>query len=685
MSTTESQSRQRQPLTTLSRPLRSFLATESGGAGMLLAAAVVALLWSNSPWSASYEALWATEMSLEIGTAGLSMDLEHWVNDGLMALFFFVIGLEVRREISVGELTDRRRATIPLIAGVGGMLVPAAIYLALNPTGPASAGWGIVIGTDTAFLLGALAVVGPRFSTQLRIFLLTLTVIDDIVAVSVIGVVYSDHFRPLPLLLAALCLAAIAWMSRHGTWRASPFVLVGLVLWLAIVEAGLHASIAGMLGGLLVAAHEPDRATVETAASGFRAFRQSPLVTVGRSARQQLDQAISVNERLQSALHPWTSYVIVPAFALANAGVDLRDGVLGAALASPVTWGVVAGLVLGKLVGIGGTAMLARRAGLGAFPQGVGTGHVWGGAALSGIGFTVSLLIAGLAFEGELREQATVGVLLAAVGATAMGWLMFWIAGAVRGEGDADLPRVLDRPVSVDDDHIRGPVDAPLTLVEYGDFECPFCAKATGVARELRARFGDDRATCSATSPSTTPIRTRRPPPGPPSQPGSRAGSGTCTTGSSPTRTSSRSPTSSATRRAWGSTSTPSPPTSTTRLSPSGSTATRRAPRPAAPAAPRPSSSATSGTPEPSTPRPWRRSWSGCGTGPGSARAGQAPDGRHPPGGMPPAPGVGQGQGSGRGVPGVPSGPRRTRCVAGSRTPATRSCWSGCSTPRPTP
>ena len=492
MSTTESQSRQQPPRATPSRPLRSYLATESGGAGMLLCAAVVALLWSNSPWSASYEALWATEMSLEIGSAGLSMDLEHWVNDGLMALFFFVIGLEVRREISVGELTDRRRATIPLVAGIGGMLVPAVIYLALNPTGPASAGWGIVIGTDTAFLLGALAVVGPRFSTQLRIFLLTLTVIDDIVAVSVIGIVYSDDFRPMPLLVAALCLAAIAWMSRHGMWRASPFVLVGLVLWLAIVEAGLHASIAGMLGGLLVAAHEPDRATVETAASGFRAFRQSPLVTVGRSARQQLDQAISVNERLQSALHPWTSYVIVPAFALANAGVDLRDGVLGAALASPVTWGVVAGLVLGKLIGIGGTAMLARRAGLGAFPQGVGTGHVWGGAALSGIGFTVSLLIAGLAFEGELREQATVGVLLAAVGATAVGWLMFWIAGAIRGEGDADLPRLLDRPVSVDDDCIRGPVDAPLTLVEYGDFECPFCAKATGVARELRARFGDD-------------------------------------------------------------------------------------------------------------------------------------------------------------------------------------------------
>ena len=477
----------------LSAPLRDFLRTESGSAGMLLAATTVALLWANSPLSGAYDAVWATETLVRVGDAELSMDLGHLVDDGLMAVFFFVIGLEVRREFSLGELTDPRRAVVPLLAGVGGMLVPAAIYLATNPTGEAARGWGVVIGTDTAFLLGALAIVGPRFSTQLRVFLLTLTVIDDIVAVSVIGVVYSDSLRPGPLVVMVGCLLALAVLSSRGVWRASPYLLVLAVLWLSTVASGLHPSIAGMLGGLLIAAREPAREAVEASASRFRAFRQSPLVAVGRLARESLKQAISINERLQSVLHPWTSFVIVPLFALANAGVDLRDGVLTEALTSRVTWGVVLGLVVGKLVGIGVGAWAGVRAGLGTLPQGVGPGHVLGGAALSGIGFTVSLLIVGLAFdEGSLQDQATVGVLLAAVLATLAGWVLFWAAARFRGEGDADLPRFLDRPVDPAVDHVRGPVDAPMTLVEYGDFECPFCARATGVARELRNRFGDE-------------------------------------------------------------------------------------------------------------------------------------------------------------------------------------------------
>ena len=478
-------------LAQLSTPLRQFLATESGSAGVLLAGALVGLLWANSPWSPAYEQLWATEASIQVGSAALSMDLGHWVSDGLMALFFFVVGLEVRREFSVGELTDRRRAVLPLVAGLGGMVLPALCYLAVSPT-EAARGWGIVIGTDTAFMLGALAIVGPRFATQLRIFLLTLTVIDDIVAVAVIGLVYSDALRVGWLVLGALSMLALPLLDRLGVWRASPYVVVVLVLWLATVQAGLHGSIAGMAAGLLIAAHQPQKETVEGAARRFRAFRQSPMVTLGRSARRGLQRAISVNERLQAVLHPWTSYVVVPLFALANAGVDLRGGVLLDALRSPVTWGVVFGLVVGKLVGISGTALVGPRIGLGQLPQGVGSGHVVGGAALSGIGFTVSLLIAGLAFDDPtIRDRATVGVLLAALFATFFAWILFRAAGW-RGEGDADLPRVLDRPVREGRDHIKGPVGAPLTLVEYGDYECPFCSRATGVIRELRARFGDD-------------------------------------------------------------------------------------------------------------------------------------------------------------------------------------------------
>ena len=489
----ESRPRRRELLAQIAEPLRNFLTTEAGSAGLLLGATVVALVWANSPLSGAYESLWDAEGSVRIGGGDITMDLRQWVNDGLMALFFFVIGLEVRRELSVGELTNRRRVIVPAIAAFGGLVVPALLYLAVNPSGDEAHGWGIVIGTDTAFLLGALALVGPSCPTQLRVLLLTLTIIDDVVAVSVIGVVYSDAIDPVALAVAAAALAAFPLLGRAGAWRSSVYVVLGLVLWVATFESGLHPTIAGMAAGLMIGAELPRREAVEHAASLFRAFRQSPLPSVGYSARRGLERAVSVNERMQTVLHPWTSYVIVPLFALANAGVDLRGGLLGDALGSPVTWGVVLGLVGGKLIGVGTGALGAVRLGLGSLPQGVGIGQVWGGAALSGIGFTVSLLIAGLAFDdGGLREQATVGVLVAAVLATLAGWTGFWLAAVLRGERTASLPMKLDPPVDPERDHIRGRVDAPLTLVEYGDFECPFCGRATGVLRELRERFGDD-------------------------------------------------------------------------------------------------------------------------------------------------------------------------------------------------
>lgn len=489
------QSRSRLPasLSQLGPQARSFLSTESGSAGLLLLATLVALLWANSPASGAYESLWGTDLSITLGDWNLSLDLGHWVDDGLMVLFFFVIGLELRREWSMGELTDRSKVTVPLIAALGGVTIPALIYLAINSSGDAANGWGVVIATDTAFLLGVLALVGPACPAQLRVFLLTLSIVDDVVAVSVIGGAYSDSLDLTAIAVGAVCLVAIAALSRSGAWRISFFALIGAVLWVAAVESGLHPSIAGMLAGLLVSAHPPERETVEQAANLFRRFRQSPLPEVGRTARLGLARAVSVNERMQSLLHPWTSYVIVPLFALANAGVDLRDGVLADALASPITWGVVAGLVVGKLLGVGGFALGALRFGIGSLPQGVGNGQVLGGAALSGIGFTVSLLIADLAFDDQLlTEEAKVGVLMAAGLAALVGWLVFWLAATFRGERTASLPRVLDRPVEVGRDHIRGREGAPLTLVEYSDFECPFCSKATGVVRDLVREFGDD-------------------------------------------------------------------------------------------------------------------------------------------------------------------------------------------------
>jgi len=473
--------------------LRDFMRTESGSAGLLVLASVVALLWANSPWSDSYERIWHATLAVTLGDGGLSMSLHHWVNDGLMVVFFFVIGLEVRKEFAIGELTDRTRVVVPLVAGITGMLVPAVLYLALNPSGEEAAGWGAVIGTDTAFLLGVMALVGPSVSTQLRIFLLTLTVIDDIVAVSVIGLVYSDHLSVVPLVVAGLCLVALMAMDRARVWQAAPYVAVVVVLWVATLESGLHASIAGMVSGLLVPALDPRRKDVEEAAQRFRAFRQSPMIGVQRAARRSLTRAISVNERLQDALHTPTSHVVVPVFALANAGVDLRGGVLADSLASSVTWGIVIGLVVGKTVGILGGSWLTVRLGWGRLPQGVGSGHVLAGGALSGIGFTVSLLIVSLAFtDSGVQDQARVGVLLSAVLASLVGWLAFRFAARVLGQHDAALPRTLSEPVDPDVDHLLGPADAPLTLVEYLDYECPFCARVSGVGDELREHFGDD-------------------------------------------------------------------------------------------------------------------------------------------------------------------------------------------------
>lgn len=476
-----------------SAPVRRFLRSESGTAALALGGVLAAVLWANSPWSAAYHGVLDTQVALSVGDTTMGMSVHGWVNDGLMTLFFFVVGLEVRRELALSELTDRRRIVVPLIAGVLGATVPALLYLAVNGRSPEAVGWGAVIGTDTAFVLGALAIVGPRLSTQLRLFLLTMSVIDDIIAVSVIGIAYSGHVDLRALALAVVFLVALGALARAGVWQGAPY-LVGLAaLWAATVASGLHTSIAGMLAGLLVSAAAPRRDAVEGAARLVRAFRQSPMASVGRSAQRGIVRAVPVNERLQGLLQPWTSYLVVPVFALANAGVELRGGALADAMGSPVTWGVILGLVAGKLIGISTGTAAAVRLGLGRLPRGVGPGSVVGGAALSGIGFTISLLVVGLAFEDpQVRDDAAIGVLAAGVLATGLGALAFRLAAVLLGERSADLPRELAEEVDPERDHIRGPVDARVTLVEYLDFECPFCAKATGVAKELRLHFGDD-------------------------------------------------------------------------------------------------------------------------------------------------------------------------------------------------
>lgn len=473
------------------RVVSDRLRTESGSALLLIAVSLVALAWANSPWSESYVELWEAHAAVGIGDFVIDLSLEHWVNDGLMVVFFFLIGLEVRQEFAVGSLRDRRSALVPMVAGVTGVALPAILYLAVAGR-EAPEGWGVVVGTDTAFLLGVLALVGPRMSAQLRVFLLTLTVVDDFLAVAIIGVFYTDEIQWVPLIIALVCLVLIFLVGRAGEWRSSPYVVLVIALWAATLFSGVHPSLAGMAAGLLIPAAEPDREDVVQAKQLFRDYWQSPRADAARNAKLGLAKSISINERMHDVLRSPVSIFIVPIFALANAGVDLRGGVLVDALSSVVTWGIVVGLVVGKFVGISLGTWISLRTGLGTLPQGVGPGSVLGGAALSGIGFTMALLIISLTFEGELADEATVGVLIAMVLSWVLGWLTFTAARVKLGETEADLPSTLNPPVDPARDHLLGVPDAEdVTIVEYLDFECPFCARATGMWDDLRNHFGD--------------------------------------------------------------------------------------------------------------------------------------------------------------------------------------------------
>lgn len=474
-----------------SRSLRAFLKTETGSAGLLLIATVVALVWANSPLSGAYEDLWSTHLAIDLGGRAIDESLGHWVNDGLMAFFFYVVGLEIRRELELGELRDRRAAAIPAIAALAGMVVPALIYSLINVGGEGAHGWGIVMATDIAFVLGALALLGPRVPSGVRVFLLTLAIVDDVGAIAVIAIFYSDSIDLVALAAAGGILVAILLLRRYGPpWRGPAYLVAGIVLWVATLESGIHPTIAGVAMGLLTAVHPPQRADVERAASVTRLFRRTPTPGSGRAAVLEIGAAVSPNERFQQAIHPWTSYLVIPLFALANAGVPLGGDALSRALTSPVTLGVIAGLVLGKALGISLSSLAAVRLRVGPLPQGMRRGHVFGSATLAGIGFTVSLFVADLAFDDQaLRDEAKIGVLVASILAAALGLVLLARKGSDESEPGADLP--LDPPVDSAHDRILGPERAAHTLVVYGDYECPHTRALGTELATLRERAGD--------------------------------------------------------------------------------------------------------------------------------------------------------------------------------------------------
>jgi NhaA family Na+:H+ antiporter len=421
---------QRMSVPTLSPSSKLYFGTEAGGSALLLVATVLALAWANSPWSASYSEFWSTQASISIGGAELSLDLRHWVNDAAMALFFLVVGLEITREVSVGELRDRRNVAAPALGALGGLMVPAAIYLAVNHSGPASAGWGIVMSTDTAFVLGILALFGPRCPDRLRLFLLTLAIVDDIGAISVMAIFYTDDLHVGALLVAAVLVAVLAGLRWAGVWRLTPYVLVGVALWLAVQSSGVHPTLAGVLVGLLLPARPPHPDVVERTREYGQALREAPDAERARLAALSAHATVPPGARLLHTLHRWTAYGVVPVFGLANAGVSLDGETLRTAATSPVTLGVAGALLAGNAVGITAGTAVALRTGLGILPGGVRWSHLMAGATLAGIGFTIALFITDLAFSDEsLREQATIGILAGSVTAAIAGVILLRVLG----------------------------------------------------------------------------------------------------------------------------------------------------------------------------------------------------------------------------------------------------------------
>ncbi|MGB1110379.1 MAG: Na+/H+ antiporter NhaA [Gammaproteobacteria bacterium] len=424
-------------------PFEHFLHRETAGGVVLMTCTVIALVLANSPLVGSYEHLLHIPMGFSFGETSLVMSLHHWINDGLMTLFFFVVGLEIKREVLVGELSRPKQAALPIVAAMGGMVVPALLYFAINPEGPTSQGWGVPMATDIAFAVGVMVLLGKRVPPSMFAFLVALAIVDDLGAVAVIAIFYTDNISLQALFASGLLLCLLVLMNIVGIRRPMPYFIVGLFLWLAMHASGIHATVAGVLTAWTIPARpkfspEAFSRMVQGLMARYNQFarregQQDEIINNMQQRRaivQTLENGVHMMEtplqRLEYSFHTPVAFLVIPIFALANAGVPIDFAHLGTALTEPVALGVMVGLIFGKLIGIAGASLLAIKLGLGEMPKGASRNHIIGVALLGGIGFTMSIFISELGFKGhaEMLLSAKTGILFASLIAGVLGYLI---------------------------------------------------------------------------------------------------------------------------------------------------------------------------------------------------------------------------------------------------------------------
>ena len=479
-------------LTKFKSAFSAFVRNETSGATLLLAATIVALLWANLGGH-SYEHFWHTHFSIHLGDVfSVDMSLQHWINDGLMMMFFFLVSLEVKHDFVMGELREWRRASVPVVAAVAGLIVPALIFYAFNAGTDDADAWGVVISTDTAFVMGILAVFGNRLPVQLRAFLVTLAVVDDVGSLLVIATVYTERISFVPLIGVVVIAALLFLVQRARVYRSSVYIAAGATLWLLFLASGVHATIAGVVLGLLLPVFPPERSEVLRAEELTHHFRRTPVASTGSAAVIGILRSVSINERMQLALAPIVNLIVVPVFALSNAGVIISGETLQHAFKSPLTWGIIAGLVGGKYLGVFGASIIATKLRIGELAQCLAYRHINAGSMLTGIGFTISLFIIDLAIKDETAQSdARIGVLTASILAAIIGMVALVLTAAYDARHAPERTR-LNRSIAPKRDHILGDPNAPLTLVEYAQLGGVDDTTVEEVVREVRDYFGDD-------------------------------------------------------------------------------------------------------------------------------------------------------------------------------------------------